>query len=363
MKNTHFLMNKFALALLLVPVVFLPSCAPLNWLKEKMGCGGGGAVSVSDNSAVLVSLKGQPVITQQSFEREFEQLLEENPHLKSVLALMPDAKKNFLQGMVNQEIVDRWVTENKVDQKVEYSKELDRMMRSVRRMLNTKYFGLEHPVNTSETEVAEFYDKNKDSMPDLMISRGGVQATGVSFDNESDARAFLSKARELRDVKKAADAAKLTKSYRDFKLVNSQSLGMDAALRDKVAAMTKVPSIEMVKVSDNSFWVVNATSKEETKYRPYDQVKSGLEQFVAKEKRMEMFDKEISKLKTDFNLVVNDEALKPAQQADQVVAQAAAPQEAQQIAAAQAQPENAPAQSDVQAAQPAAQAEPTAKAA
>ena len=363
MKNMHSLTHKFALALLIVPVVFLPSCAPWNWLKEKMGCNTSGSVSVNDSSAVLVSLKGQPVITQQSFEREFEQLLEENPHLKSVLALMPDAKKNFLQGMVNQEIVDRWVTENKVDQKNEYKKELDRMMRSVRRMLNTKYFGLEHPVNTSETEVAEFYDKNKDSMPDLMISRGGVQATGVSFDKELDAKSFLVKARELKDVKKAADAAKLTKNYRDFKSVNSQSLGMDAGLRDKIAAITKVPSIELVRLSDNSFWVVSATSKEETKYRPYDQVKSGLEQFVAKEKRMEMFDKEISKLKTDYTLVVNDDALKPAQQADQTVAQVA-PQEAQQVATAQsAQSENASAQTDAQAAQPAAQAEPLAKAA
>ncbi len=360
MKNTHSLKHKFALALLLVPVVFLPSCAPWDWLKEKMGCNTSGSASVSDSSAVLVSLKGQAVITQQSFEKEFEQLLEENPHLKSVLALMPDAKKNFLQGMVNQEIVDRWVTENKVDQKLEYSKELDRMMRSVRRMLNTKYFGLEHPVNTSETEVAEFYDKNKDSMPDLMISRGGVQATGVSFDKETDARTFLSKARELRDVKKAADAAKLTKNYRDFKLVNSQSLGMDAGLRDKIAAISKVPSMEVIRVSDNSFWVVSATNKEETQYRPYDQVKSGLEQFVAKEKRMEMFDKEIAKLKTDYSLVVNDDALKPAQQADQVVAQAA-PQEAQQVATAQADASSA--QVDAQAAQPAAQTEPTAKAA
>lgn len=363
MKNMHSFSRKFALALLLVPVIFLPSCAPWNWLKEKMGCNSGGSVSVSDNSPVLVSLKGSPVITQQSFEKEFEQLIEENPHLKSVLALMPDAKKNFLQGMVNQEVVDRWVTENQVDQKNEYRKELDRMMRSVRRMLNTKYFGLEHPVNTTETEVAEFYEKNKDSMPDLMISRGGVQATGVSFDKELDAKIFLAKARELKDVKKAADAAKLTKNYRDFKVVNSQSLGMDAALRDKIAAAAKVPSMEVVKISDNSFWVVSTTSKEETKYRPYDQVKSGLEQFVAKEKRMEMFDKEIAKLKTDYTLVVNDEALKPAQQPDQALAQAAG--QAQQVATAQAaQPENVPVQADAQAAQPApAQAEPTAKAA
>jgi len=336
MKKMNSVRGKFALALLLVPVIFLPSCAPWTWMKEKM-CGTKPGVSVNDSSAVLVSLKGQPVITMQSFEKEFEQLIEENPHLKSVLALMPEAKKNFLTGMINQEVVDTWVVENKVDSKVEYQKELDRMMRSVRRMLNTKYFGLEHPVKVSDEEVNDFYAKNKDSMTDLVISRGGVNATGVSFSTEADAKAFLAKAKEMKDVKKAADAAKLTKNYRDFKLVNSQSLGMDSELRDKVVSLDKVPYMDVVKASDNSFWVVSATSKQETQYRPFEQVKSGLEQFVAKEKRMEMFDKEISKLRTDYNVVINEEALKPAQ--TEQLAQAEAPESQVQMAAQAQAPE------------------------
>jgi hypothetical protein len=312
MKKMHSLQNKFALALLLVPVVFLPGCGAWDWLKEKFG--GSKSCMSCDSSAVLVSMKGKPVITMQSFEKEFDQLLEENPHLKSVLALMPDAKKNFLSGMVNQEIVDSWVTENKVDQKAEYKKELDRMMRSVKRMLNTKYFGIEHPVQVSENEVSDFYEKNKDSMPDLMVSRGGVQAAGVSFEKEADAKAFIAKVKEVKDIKKAADALKLSKNYRDFKLVNAHSLGMDVALRDKIVAIAKTPSVELIKLSDKSCWVVSATNKEETKYRPFDQVKSGLEQFVAKEKRMEMFDKEISKLKSDYNVTINEDNLKVPEQ-------------------------------------------------
>lgn len=343
MKKMHALRGKFALALLLVPVVFLPGC----WLTDKLCGTGSGSSKAVDGSAVLVSMKGQSVITKQSFEKEFEQLIEENPHLKSVLSLMPDAQKNFLMGMVNQEVVDRWVTENKVDQKEAYQKELDRMMRSVRRMLNTKFFGLEHTVQVAENEIVEFYEKNKDSMPDLMISRGGVQAAGVSFEKEAEAKAFLAKAKEVKDIKRAADAAKLTKNFRDFKVVNAQSLGMDMTLRDKIAAINEVPSVELVKVSDKSFWVVSATSKEETKYRPLEQVKAGLEQFVAKEKRMEMFDKEISKLKTEYNVVINEEALKPQQAEPTAVAEntsVPAQQEATQVAQAEVAPEAAPAE-------------------
>jgi len=338
--------GKFALALLLVPMVLLPGCGWLDYLRGKKESAEGGKT--------VVTMSGDVVITTKSFEAEFDQLLEENPHLKSVLAMMPAAKKNFLLGMVNQQIVDKWVADNKVDQKEAYAKELDRMMRSVKRMLNTKYFGLEHPVQVGENEINEFYDKNKDSMPDLVVSRGGVKAVGVSFEKEADAKAFVSKVRELKDITKAANVAHVNKNLRDFKLVNSQSLGMDAALRDKIVSLEKVPTVELVKVSDKSFWVVSATAKEASQYRPLEQVKAGLEQYVAKEKRMEMFDKEITQLKADYKVVINEDALKPeeaiqvsetsAQPAEAVVADAAqAENPADQVVAANA-PEAAPAE-------------------
>lgn len=312
----------------MVPALLLPGCG--EWIKEKF-CGV--KKETAESGAPVVTMDGRVVITTQSFEKEFEQLLEENPHLKSVIALMPDAKKNFLQGMINQEVVDRWVADNKVDAKEEYQKEYNRMLRSVKRMLNTKYFGLEHPVQVSETDVTDFYEKNKDSMPDLIISRGGVKAVGVSFEKEAEARAFLNKATTQfkGDVTRAADNGKM-KNYRDFKMVNAQSLGLDVTVRDQIVNLTKVPSVEFIKVSDNSFWVVGAMTKEETKYRPLDQqVKAGLEQYVAKEKRMEIFDKEISKLKTDYKVSINEEALAPKQ--EQTVAEAQPADKSAEVAA------------------------------
>lgn len=334
MKIMRSLRQKFSLVLLFVPaMLLLPGCMGDKCCsKDKPAAG-----------PTVVSFGSEVVITTKSFENEFDQLLEENPHLKSVLALMPDAKQNFLKGMVNQAVVDKWVSTNKVDQKETYQKELDRMMVSVKRMLNTKYFGLEHPVQISDAEITDFYEKNKDTMPDLVVLRGGVKAAGVSFEKESDAKAFVAKVREVKSIAKAADISRLTKNYRDFKLVNSQSLGMDAALRDQVAAIATVPSVEVMKVNDKSFWVVSATAKEATQYRPFEQVKSGLEQYVAKEKRMSMFDTEITKLKNDFQVVVNDSALNPAE-STQVAEGQSAPERTEEVAAAQ------PAQQPAQAA-------------
>ena len=315
--------QSFAIGILVVSVTVLPGCG--QWLKDKLGMGGkdepSSAQGVVGGGDVLVSIKGKAVVTAQSFENEFDQLLNENPQLKSILPMMPDAKKNFLMGMVNQEVVDFWVAENKVNEKQDYKKEYDRMMHQVKRMLNTKYFGQEHPVQVGDAELQEYYEKNKDTMPDLLISRGGVKVVGVSFDKEDDAKAFLAKVNATKgDVKKAADDAKFSKNFRDFKIVNKQSVGIDAALRDKVVELKKVPTTELVKVGDKSFWVVRATEKEEVKYRPFDQVKPGLEQYVAREKRMEAFEKQINKLKQEYNVVVNEAGLAAKEEKEKLAA-------------------------------------------
>lgn len=44
------------------------------------------------------------VASQKELEKEFGQLLEKNPHVKSILTLNPDQTKNFLQGTITQKV-------------------------------------------------------------------------------------------------------------------------------------------------------------------------------------------------------------------------------------------------------------------
>jgi hypothetical protein len=141
-------------------------------------------------------------------------------------------------------------------------------------------------------------------MPDLLISRGGIKAVGVSFDKMAAAQDFLAKAKASKDITKAAQAAQLSKNVQDFKMVNDQSVGIDSALRDKILEIKKVPAVELIKLSDNKIWVVSATEKEEAKYRPFEQIKSGLEQLVKREKSNEVFEQELNKLKKNIKLLL-----------------------------------------------------------
>jgi len=228
--------NQLYLALLMVPAVFLPGCT--DWFQKKVSEGdatqpaeqvketakgkGSDTGKVAKNGAVLVSFKGETVLTVEGFERDFDKLLDENPQLKSVLPFMPDAKRKYAEGVVSQLLIDEEIKNKKIDQTQEYKDDLANMIMNVKRMVNQKYFGKKHTTEVVEADVKKYYEDNKDTMPDLLLSRGGVSAAGVSFKKEEDAQAFLAKVKESKDeLSKVADSADLTKKFRDFYKVNT----------------------------------------------------------------------------------------------------------------------------------------------
>jgi hypothetical protein len=268
---------------------------------------------VDPNDTVIVSMNGEPLVTQQDLDREFEILLNDNPQLKQVLPFIPEAKTNLLEGLTKQAIVDRYVEENNIDKQVEYQQELDKTLTSVRRMLNTKYIQNELDVNISDKDVRTFYDTNKETMPDLLISRGGIQTKGISFDTEQSAQDFLNRAKNL-GFEKAAEQNNLTKKIQDFKFVNEQSLGINDNLKKAILKITSVPTIRMYKVDDKTFWIYFASNKKDPEYRPFDQIKPALTQFVEREKKMEKFNEKVDALKEEYNVVINEKALEALKQ-------------------------------------------------
>ena len=300
-----------ALALL----VLLPGCAMLDWVKDKMG--GGRQVTnqsfdqgmIEDDSAVVVSIAGEPLITQERLAREKHDVVESNPQLKAMLALMDEKQleRNLVEGLTNQEVVARYVKDKGLADKSEYQEELDRAIRSVTQMLNVKYFSQEFPVAVGDSDAKSFYDKNKDSMPQLLLSRGGIHAKGVSFETKEAAQDFVALVNKSGDLEKAAQVADVSDKVKDFKIVHANSLGIDTELRDRIAQMTAVPAAKVCSLKDGSHWAVYASSKEDSQYRPFEQVKADLKQYLEKEKRVERFDQEIGRLKQEYRIVINED--------------------------------------------------------
>lgn len=301
---------------LMVALLSLPACSLLDFFKKDEKSSTQSTASASDMAIpesssqltgdVLASIDGKPVITVDSFEKEFNTLVESNQQIKALLPLMPDLQDRFFEGLLNQQLVDRYIAKNKIDQTEEYKQQFNDFLKQARQVINEMFFSKQFPANVSDAEVRKYYDQNKANIPDLVISFGGVNTMGVEFANADEAKAFMEKVKgKAAQFEKIAKESGLGAKFRDFKLVNAQSVGLDPAIRSKVISINSFPTIELVKGNDKKEWVVVALSKEEPKYQDFEKVKEPLKAAVAQEKQNEVKMHELEKLKKEYNVNIN----------------------------------------------------------
>lgn len=267
------------------------------------------SADLADGSEVLVTIDGKPLITKNRFEREKANLIASNPQLQQVLAMVPAQQidRNIIEGLTNQEVVNRYIEQKGINRLPEYLAEKDRMVASVEHMLNTKYFSQDFPTVISDAEARDFYEKNKNTIPQLLLSRGGVEASGVMFDKKEAAQQFMALVeKNAGNIDKAAQESGKSLKVQDFKVVNDQSVGIDPVLRDKIAAIKPCPAVKLFEITNNSFYVVSARKRVEETYRPFEQVKDNLKEYLEKEKQMQVFNTEIERLKQQYKIMIND---------------------------------------------------------
>ena len=301
MKNIS---SKVGCALLVSSLVFLPNC---QWLKDKLGLNkqetsASASMPSTGTGKVLATMNGKPLVTLDEFEKQYKNLIETHPY-GAMLAQIEGIERRILDGIVSQKLMSIVIEEEGMNKTPEYKQQLDSLIQ----MLNARFFQMKHQPKVTDGELRDFYNKNKDTMPEAIVSRGGVNATGVAFTTEADAKAFLEKAKgKGAQLEKVAKDANLGDKYRDFKLVNATS-PVEPALREKILAVKKFPSLEVVKVSDTSYYVVYAGNKEEPKSRSFEELKPALEQRLTAQKSEQELEKALDKIKKDKNVTINEE--------------------------------------------------------
>jgi hypothetical protein len=287
-------------ALILLSIAFIPGC---NW-KEKLGLEkkADQTTEAIPEGDVLVTKGGKPALSCAEFEKQFQELIEKHPYGK-MLVQMEGIDRQYCQGLVSQLVIDEWAKQNDIEKLPEFQSQL----KNLTQMLKAQFFQMKHPATVSATEIKSFYDQNKDAMPEAILSRGGVNTTGVSFANEADAKAFLEKAKgKGATLEKLAKESNLADKFRDFKLVNANSPAIDATLRDKIVALKKFPTLELIKAGD-TYWVIYAANKEEQKYRSFEELKPAIEQRLMGKKQEEAMDQAIKQLMKDYDIKVHEE--------------------------------------------------------
>ena len=317
MRREMFSKNNGISILMLSSLLLLPSCGLIDWIKDKFGggdeatseqMGGNYGVARSDSSDVLATIGGKPLITKDMLDVEKQRLIESNPQLQAMIALMDEKQldRNLLDGLASREVIRKYIKDNRVQQSDKYKKDFETVLNQVRDALNTRYFMEAFTEQANDTEVQAYYDENKDTMPNLLISRGGIQAKGVSFKDRQGAKEFATKVKAAKnDIDKAAKDASITDRVKDWRLVNDESIGLEDELKTRIGAIKSFPRVEVVKVG-SEYWTIAASRREDAKYRPLEQVKAELKQAIEKEKTMKRFEQEVARLKDEYQIRINE---------------------------------------------------------
>lgn len=303
----------FKIPLVVIILMMLPQCGLLTDNKDQ-GSGTHAVVPQSSPSAtasnavdseVLLTINGMPRITVRDFEDYLKTVLEAQPQLKQLLAMMPGAEYELFNNRAREEAIQEYIVRNGIDKTPNYQRDLKIIIDFGERQLAYKHFQDAHPVTVTAVEVRKYYDDNKKSIPDLALSRGGINAQGAEFATAAEADAFVAKLQDPAvNFEKAAKEAKGI--FKEFKQVNDQSFDVETPLREKIVGMKKVPSVETFAIGGKT-WVIKAVTKNEPEYVPFEQIKDRIEAFIKQNKLNDLLIAEIEKLKTEYKFVENKE--------------------------------------------------------
>lgn len=312
--------KSFLSALLLVSVLcFFPACKWFGKSESCPSCGASGShgSTGSDGSVAVVTVDGKAVATVADIEEAFNAIRCQQPMFDQIFSMMPaDQKalvyKQILDSFADQSVIEEHVRSMKWDRTECYRKIVDQMHKMLDRQLAVNEFRkriIEEAASLiSDKDAEEFYAKNRDRMRQVpfLASAGGVESVAVKFEREADAKAFLDKARQAKDIRKAALDAK--RQLVELGVVSPQSAQHDFELVGKILGLKSVPSIDMVPAADKkSFFVFHAIRKVDAKYAPYAEVSAKVKEVMASERFPQDYTKRMADLKSKHKVEINQE--------------------------------------------------------
>lgn len=257
---------------------------------------------------VLLTINGKPALTSDEYEAQLDMARQSNPQVDALLNMMPNAEKDFVfKGVATGKLMKAWAQKEGIDKTAEFQKQRQQLHDAMDLQLFMKYFDDAHPVQVSDADLKNFYDEKKDVIPGLMTSPGGVQVAYIRFDSKGSAEDFLGKAKEVKNLKDFNALAKEGNLTVVEDTVNDKS-HLSESIKSTVSSISKFPSTRMVKIGDNSYWVLYATSKSEAKYHDFNlpQVQQGLKKMLGDERKEKQLEQLIDGLKKELNVVENN---------------------------------------------------------
>lgn len=315
-------MNKtFRLTIQSSVVIFslavLPGCKFLDLFKkkdvdQKVESHG---VDTKGEGMVLCSINGNPVIHESDFHKNINQMLQSSPYFRGagVDSLPMSIKRRFFDELVKQELIISEAEKSNIEKDAEFVKALNEMEKLLVRSLKIQFFEkkLFDGIKVEGDEVQKHFNENKEQFVKVA---GGVLVSGIKFDKDEMAAAFLVKAKgNVAGFEKLAKDNKAGK-FKDFGRVSKETKGFNTEMlptpiKDAALAMSKLPGVEKIKVGKD-FWVIKVSDKKETVYFTLDEIKPQLEGMLKNNKFRDVLEKRLKDLKNDYKVVINEDFFK-----------------------------------------------------
>lgn len=272
------------------------------------------------SSAVLCSINGEAVITQEDFAKNLNQMIEANPYFRGATAeqLPKELQRRFFEQLVTQALIEKHALAKGVDKKADFVKTYEDTQKLLKRTLlvQTVEKDIYDSITVDEKEISKYFDENKER---FVKTPGGTLTIGVRFETDFAADLFLGKVRN--NVDQFEKLAKEEKSgkFRDFGRVSKEpnrNMQVDIVpgpVKDAVAALNKFPSVEKVKVG-KEVWVIKAWDKKNAENFALDEVKQHIEGMLKNNKFRDVLDKQVKDIKEGFKVVINEDFFKSAEQ-------------------------------------------------
>ena len=297
--------TKSKISLLSISLLLLSGCIPFFNSKDNTSSSSSAAGS-SLSDTTLMTIDGEVAITVQEYEDFLEAASSTNPQIAMVVEAMPNGEKDFVfNSYAASRLMKAWAEKNGVTATKEFLQEQKQAYDLVDLQLYFKYYDEAHPIHISDKDLKAFYEEKKDRIPGLVVSSGGVSAQFARFDSREEAQSFYNAVENVSAEQFVEEAKSRYATVQDA-LINSNSQ-YSPIIKKFAEKISETPYVEVVKVSENSYWVIQALDKTEAEYRPLNspEVKEGLRQMLMEQKKSEQMESNIEALKEEMNVVEN----------------------------------------------------------
>lgn len=230
----------------------------------------------------------------------------------------PQAKQQFLQSWLAQEILYREALEEHLSEKPEIKRLLDELARGVlsRQLMNEQ---LASKINITETDLETYYTANKSQF----LEPAKARISHILVKEEQQARDLINRLKEGEDFAELAKEHSVDEETKDdggkididvTKGAYVPVIGDVNGLNDRIFSAEVSAVLDEPVKTDKGWEIVRLDSKQAERQKNFDEVRQQVMMMLTDQKRQDVQQSYIKQMMDKYNVIIHTSVLKPSQE-------------------------------------------------